>query len=215
MPFNYMMVTFSCAWGKFILQHSVLHAFMTNLFAVLCQSYLNRILTCDRIPLLYREQGNWSTSPKATPHFANTVISTIGWLAGLAVILTGCSSKSVSDSVASDSPTPSLSVSSISSEQVNQYAKALLAIEQKRRNVYDEIQKLSNNEKVSEITCTQPETIKALDQSIQTIAVNYCKKAKQFIQDQGLTVTQFNGITDRAQSDAELRLQIQSKLLSP
>lgn len=184
---------------------------MTNLFAVLCQPYLNRILTCDRIPLLDRERGNWTKSPKATAHLANTVISTIGWLAGLAVILTGCSSKSVSDSVASDSPTPSLS-SSISSEQVNQYAKALLAIEQKRRAAYDEIQKMSNNEKVSEITCTQPETIKTLDQSIQTIAVNYCKQAKQFIQDQGLTVTQFNGITDRAQSDAELRLQIQNKL---
>ncbi len=194
---------------------------MTNPFALLCQRDLNRILRCDRakisdrIPLPYREQGNWTTSPKATLRFANAVISTFVWLAGFAVILTGCSSKSVSDSVSSDSPTPSLSASSISSEQVNNYAKAVLAIEQKRQEASEEIQKLSNNEKVSEISCTQPETIKALDQSIQSIAVNYCKKAKQFIQDQGLTVAQFNGITDKAQSDSELRTRIQNKLLSP
>ena len=169
----------------------------------------------DRIPLPYGEQGNWTTSPKTTPRLANTVMSTISWLAGLTLILTGCSSKSVSDSVASESPTRSPSVSSISSEQVNNYAKALLAIDQKRQEAYEEIQKLSNNEKVSEITCTQPETIKALDQGMQNIAVNYCKQAKQFIQDQGLTVAQFNQITDSAQSDSELRTRIQNKLFSP
>lgn len=194
---------------------------MTNPFALLCQTGLHRILRrdrvkmSDRIPLPYGEQGNGTTSPKTTPRFANTVMSTIGWLAGLALILTGCSSKSVSDSVASESPTLSPSASSISSEQINNYAKALLAIDQKRQEAYEEIQKLSNNEKVSEITCTQPETIKALDQGIQNIAVNYCEQAKQFIQDQGLTVAQFNEITDTAQSDAELRTRIQNKLFSP
>ena len=193
---------------------------MTNPFAVLCQPDLNRILRCDRakisdrIPLAYGEQGNWTTSPKTTPRFANTVMSTIGWLAGLALILTGCSSKSVSDAVSSESPTRSPSVSSITSEQVNNYAKALLAIEQKRQEAYEEIQKLSNNEKLSEITCNQPETIKALDRSMQNIAVNYCKQAKEFIQDQGLTVAQFNEITDTAQSNSELRTQIQNKLFS-
>ena len=199
----------------------MLPAFMTNPFALLCQTDLNQILRRDRVKVSDRlllpneEQGNWTTSPKATPRLAKPFVSTIGWLAGVALILTGCSSKSVSDSVSSESPTPTPSVSSISSEQVDNYAKALLAIEPMRQEAYEEIEKLSNNEKVSEITCTQPETIKALDQSIQTIAVNYCKKAKQFIQDQSLTVTQFNEITNSSQSDSELRTRIQNKLLNP
>ncbi|HAA29586.1 MAG TPA: hypothetical protein DCE56_20220 [Cyanobacteria bacterium UBA8553] len=194
---------------------------MTNPFALLCQTDLNRILRrdrckiSDRIPLPDEEPGNSTTSPKATPRLAKPFVSTIGWAAGVALILTGCSSKSVPDSVSLDSPTPTPSVSSISSEQVDNYAKAVLAIEPIRQEAYEEIEKLSNNEKVSEITCNQPETIKALDQSIQTIAVNYCKKAKQFIQDQSLTVTQFNEITNSSQSDAELRARIQNKLLNP
>jgi hypothetical protein len=136
------------------------------------------------------------------------VVSTIGWLIGLTAVLAGCSSNS-----ASDSSTPIPTLSSVSTEEVKNYAKAVLAIESSRKAAYDEIQKLSNDEKIPEVTCTKADTIAALPKSIQDIAVNYCNKSKKIGEDHGLTMPQFNAITVSAQSDRDLQRRIQNELI--
>lgn len=139
-----------------------------------------------------------------------TLFYLFGWLAGLTAVLAGCSSPS-----ASDSPTPISTPSgkSFTTEEVKNYAKAVLAIEPSRQSAYNEIQKLSNDEKVPGITCTKADTIAALPKSIQDIAVNYCNQAKKIGESQGLTMPQFNAITVSAQSNLELQKRIQNELL--
>jgi hypothetical protein len=133
----------------------------------------------------------------------------IGWFAGITAILTGCGSNP-----ASESPTPTPMVTSASSEDIENYAKAVLAIEQIRQAAYEEIQKMTNNETIPAVTCTKSESLAALSKNIQGIAVNYCERAKKFIDEtEGLTMDKFNAITSNAQSNPELQQRIQTELV--
>ena len=137
------------------------------------------------------------------------VVSTITWLAGLTAILAGCASNS-----ASNAPTPIATVSSVSAEEVKNYAKAVLAIESSRKNAYTEIQqKIDNDQKVPDITCTQADTIASLPKSVQDIAVNYCNQSKKIGESHGLTMPQFNAITVSAQTNPDLQRRIQNEMV--
>ncbi len=136
------------------------------------------------------------------------VLSTIGWLAGLTFLFASCSSQS-----ASNSPTPVPTMKSVSTEEVKNYAKAVLAIEPKRQEAYREIQIKLNDEKVPEIVCTRADTIASLSKSVQDIAVNYCNQSKKIGGSHGLTIQKFNAITVTAKSDPELQRRIDNELI--
>lgn len=186
---------------------------MTNPFAVLYQLYVRGILVRDCFGYYPKEGDRSRASVAKLPERDLSILriaSTLGCLAGLTAILVGCSSNQVSDS---PTPIPTVPAKSISSEQVKNYAKAVMAIEPKRQAAYSEIQKITNDEKVPDINCTKKDSIAALGKNIQDIAVNYCKQAKKIGQTQGLTIAQFNTITASAQSDTELRQRIQNEIL--
>lgn len=105
-------------------------------------------------------------------------------------------------------------VTSLTAEEIESYAKAILAIEQSRQVASKEIQQMTNNNTVPDINCTKAESIAALPKNIQGIAVNYCKQSKTFIDEtQGLTMAKFNAITVTAQSNPELQQRLQSELV--
>lgn len=176
---------------------------MTNPFALLSQPYSRRILVRDRY-------GASAAKLSRRKPLIIKVVGTLGWLAGVTGVLVGCSSNQ-----ASDSPTPISTVSgkSITSEEVKNYARAVLAIEPSRQAAYSEIQKLTNEEKVPDVTCTEVSSVAALPTSIQDIAVNYCNQSKKIGESNGLTMSQFNAITVSAQSDSELQKRIQNELV--
>lgn len=133
----------------------------------------------------------------------------MGWFAGITAILTGCGSNP-----ASESPTPTPMVTSATSEDIENYARAILAIEPIRQAAYEEIQKMNNNETIPDVNCTKSESLAALSKNIQGIAVNYCQRAKKFIDDtEGLTMDKFNAITSSVQSNPELQQRIQNELV--
>lgn len=127
------------------------------------------------------------------------------------VILAGCASSSVPNAEPTISP---VSGESISTEEVENYARAVLAIEPSREAAYSEIlQEVNDEQKVARVACTQPETIAALPGDVQEIATNYCQRAKQIGESNGLTMTQFNTITASAQADPELQQRLQNELI--
>lgn len=132
----------------------------------------------------------------------------IGWLAGITAMLSGCASNP-----ASNSPTPIPAMTSVSTEDIESYARALLSIDTNRKAAYDEIQKLTRNETVPDVSCTDAKSIMALSKDIQGIAVNYCQRSKKFIENEGLTTGKFNAITASAQSNSELQQRIQNELV--
>lgn len=137
------------------------------------------------------------------------VFSTIGWLAGLMMLFTGCSSKGTSNS-----PTPVPTMTSVTTEEIKNYARAVLAIEPKRQEAYKEIRKSFNDdEKVPEIVCTRADTIASLAKNVQDIAVNYCNQSKKIAESHSLTMQQFNAITLNAQSNQELQKRVYNELV--
>jgi hypothetical protein len=189
---------------------------MKNPFALLCQPDLSRIRERDSASLM---------SPQASPlaklgasaaklYFRELrtlrVLSTLGWLVGLTAILAGCSSNSASET---STEIQAVSGESISAEEVENYAKTVLAIEPSRQSAYTEIQQLINDEQFPDVSCTKSDTIATLPSNIRDIAVNYCNQSKQISESQGLTLSQFNTITASAQADPELQKRIQNELV--
>ncbi|NEQ88033.1 MAG: DUF4168 domain-containing protein, partial [Moorea sp. SIO2I5] len=95
------------------------------------------------------------------------------------------------------------------------YAKAVLAIDQYRQGVYEDIQELTKDKDkiVPEINCTQVKTIASLRRNIQDLAVNYCKRSKTIAESHDLTISRFNSITVSAQSDQKLQRRIHNELV--
>jgi len=132
----------------------------------------------------------------------------LAWFAGFTAILAGCSS-----TPASNSPSPIPAVARPKDEEIESYARAVLSIETNRRVAFEEIQKMTNNQTVPDVTCTETKSIAALSKNLQEIAVNYCERSKKFIEDEGLTMDKFNAITVSAQSNMELQQRIQNELV--
>lgn len=136
------------------------------------------------------------------------VVLSIGSLTAITLIMAGCAAPP-----SSESATPSPTVTAVNDQDVERYARAILAIEPKRQEAHDDIQRITQSEQVPDFTCTQPDKIAALPNNIETIAVNYCTQAKKIGQGQGLTMDKFNGITKSAQTDPALQNRIQAELL--
>lgn len=152
------------------------------------------------------------SSPSSRQRIASLmlrVISTLSWLVGLTLLLGGCGSNA-----ASNAPTPVPTMTAVTKEEIKNYAKAVIAIEPKRKAAYTEIQKNLNDEKVPEIVCTKAETIASLAKNVQNIAVNYCNQAKKIGESQGLTMQRFNGITVNSQSNPDLQRRIYNELVN-
>jgi hypothetical protein len=103
--------------------------------------------------------------------------------------------------------------SSITSEEVTNYAKSVLAIEPIRLSAYSEIKEKVGSGNIPAIACYKPESLKSLsNKNLRAIAVNYCKKSKEIVESNGLTSSRFNAITVSIQNDSKLADQVQKEL---
>jgi len=100
-----------------------------------------------------------------------------------------------------------------SADQVNRYAKAVLAIEVERKQAFQEIQTLIGRVP-PQLTCTNRDSIKKLPRNAQAIAVKFCNQSKKIAQDSSLTADEFNRITTAARKDANLKGQIQRAIMN-
>jgi hypothetical protein len=97
-------------------------------------------------------------------------------------------------------------------EEITNYAKAAIALESRRYQVVNEIKQIVGE--VPRIVCDQPSSINSLPGNAPQIAVSYCDQARQMIERHNLTVTRFNEITRRQQTDPEFREKIQAEILT-
>lgn len=107
--------------------------------------------------------------------------------------------------------TRSASAQSISAEEVNQYARSLLAIEPLRLQAYDEMRTLLGS--VPPIECSDSNTVNVLPAQNRSIAVNYCEQSKKMVESNGLRIDRFNAITEVIKTDPELQKRIREELI--
>lgn len=99
----------------------------------------------------------------------------------------------------------------IGNEEITRYARAVLAMEPKRLEAYNEIKGMVGS--VPPVVCNETKSINTLPGSLRVIAVNYCDQAKKIIETNGLTVARFNDITLNQKADPALKQRIQLELL--
>jgi signal recognition particle receptor subunit beta len=97
-------------------------------------------------------------------------------------------------------------------DQIKRYAKAVLSIENERKQAYQAISQILGKSPPV-ITCNHRESFNNLPANAQRIAVDYCNKSKEIVQVSGFTAAQFNAITNRIRSDDSLRRRVQNEMI--
>ncbi|MCC5627791.1 DUF4168 domain-containing protein [Nostoc sphaeroides] len=97
--------------------------------------------------------------------------------------------------------------------QIDSYAQAVLAMEPARQNAFEEIKKLIGDGEIPKIVCNDSNSINGLPRKAQDIAVNYCTRSQKIVQDNGLSIDQFNKITIELQNNNILKRQVYNSLL--
>jgi hypothetical protein len=101
----------------------------------------------------------------------------------------------------------------VSDQEVQNYARAVLAIEPIRQSAYNRIKQLVGSSNVPEIYCDQPSSISNLPENVRGIAVEYCNQAIPIAERYQLSITRFNEITRAHQNDPALSNRIQQAIL--
>lgn len=133
-------------------------------------------------------------------------VSTSAWLSGL---IPGIGHQTVT--LEFSSTVLAQTQQEFTAEEITNYGKAAIALESRRYQVVNEIKQIVGE--VPRIVCDQPSSINALPGNAPQIAVSYCDQARQMIERHNLTVTRFNEITRRQQTDPEFREKIQAEIL--
>lgn len=111
--------------------------------------------------------------------------------------------------------------SDISNEEVTQYARAVLAIDQYRNAAYTEIKDilLTVEMDISDISvsCTDTQDISEVPRSVRRdvreILTRYCNQSRSAVEDNELTPRRFNQITEAHSSDQNVYERIQQELI--
>ena len=101
----------------------------------------------------------------------------------------------------------------ITSDEVQNYARSVLAIEPVRQEAYNQIKQITGDRDVPAIACHQPNSLNNLNRDIREIAVDYCNQSIAIVEQNDLTIGRFNVITTSQQSDPDLQQRIQEELI--
>lgn len=101
----------------------------------------------------------------------------------------------------------------ITNEEIDNYAKAVLNIEPLRQQAFNDIEKIMGTNSINNITCDQPQSLNSLNRDARSIAQNYCQSSQKIVENTGLTAKKFNEITQIAQSNQDLQRRIQNAMI--
>jgi len=96
---------------------------------------------------------------------------------------------------------------SISNNQVVKYARAVLKMEPIRQSSFREFQRLTGGSVPPD--CRR----QGLPNNVEYVCKRFFTRSAEILQDSGLSIGEFNKITERLQTDAELKQRIQRELM--
>lgn len=155
--------------------------------------------------------GNFSqfTSKWLSRSLLVALLSTMGWFNGL--------TPNISLKSASITFDNAVSAQEMSPEQLRNYARSLLTIEPLRQQYYErikqELQQLTPGESVPPIICSDRDSVNNLPKEIRATAVEYCQQSISIVEENNLTIQQFNQITESLTTNPDLLNRITQELL--
>jgi Domain of unknown function (DUF4168) len=121
-------------------------------------------------------------------------------------LLSSCGGGKKNDRVAA------IDASALASEKIAAYAESILEIEPIRAAAYENM-KIESEGKPPQVACNRQETVSRLRGNIKKIAVQYCTDSKKVVEENQLTVQEFNALTQQVQESPEVNKQVQSELI--
>ncbi len=109
----------------------------------------------------------------------------------------------------------------ISNEEITQYARAALAIDQYRNAAYTQIKDVLLTVQMDitdiSVSCTDTQDLSEVPRSVRRdvreILTTYCNQSRSAVEDNGLTPRRFNEITEAHSSDPNTFERIQQELI--
>ena len=136
------------------------------------------------------------------------------WILLPSLLLANFATVGLLDSVLDfDSKVTAQTPAPVNNDEVQKYAKAMLAMEPARQQAFEEIKKIIGNGEVPKIACNDSNSLNGIPGKAKNIAVNYCNRYQKVIEDNGLTIDRFNKITVEVQNNNNLQRQIYNTLL--
>lgn len=100
-----------------------------------------------------------------------------------------------------------------STDQLQNYARAVLAIEPLRRDTHERIRELMGSRPVPPIACNRRDVLATLPRNVREEVQTYCDRSIALVRQYGLSISEFNEITRQAQSQPQLERRIQQYML--
>ncbi|PSO61835.1 MAG: hypothetical protein BRC38_17180 [Cyanobacteria bacterium QH_6_48_35] len=101
----------------------------------------------------------------------------------------------------------------LNEKQVMNFSRAVLEIEPLRQSTYDELKKIMGSQSVPSIACNEQQNWRGLSEQAQKIVINYCNRAREIVKSNNLTISQFNEIKMRVDSEPKFKQRIQEALM--
>lgn len=101
-----------------------------------------------------------------------------------------------------------------SDAELQKYAQAAKEIENLRKSTFSQIEAKVGKDKANQLACNQANSINQLPEDARSLAQNYCTQSEAIVQKHGLSISQFNQITQQRKSDSSLDQKIQN-MISP
>jgi hypothetical protein len=132
-------------------------------------------------------------------------VSTVGFLSGVVPALhPSLLQVRFENAVYAQSP-----ASAVSEQEIQSYARSVLAIEPVRVAAYKKIKQMMGSGDVPVVACHRPSSLSNLPDNIRDVAVDYCNQAIAIVERNNLTITRFNQITLAHEDDRDLSNRIQ------
>ena len=94
-----------------------------------------------------------------------------------------------------------------SDADLQNYANAVKAIENLRQQTYSSIQQMVGQS--PSLACNQKQNFSQLPDDARNVAVDYCTQSENIVRQNGLTINQFNRITQQLKDDRDLYKRVQ------
>ncbi|MBR8840858.1 MAG: DUF4168 domain-containing protein [Stigonema ocellatum SAG 48.90 = DSM 106950] len=101
----------------------------------------------------------------------------------------------------------------VNNDEVQSYARAMLAMEPARQQAFEEIKKILGSAEPPKIVCNDSNSLSSLPSKARDIAMKYCNRYQKVVEDNGLTIERFNKLTVDIQNNETLKRQIYNTLL--
>lgn len=96
-----------------------------------------------------------------------------------------------------------------SDADLQKYYTAVNEIEDLRQKTYRNIQSMVGQSKSPQLACNQQESFSQLPSDARSMATGYCNKSEEIVKNNGLTINQFNQITQQLKKNPDTYQRLQ------